>query len=404
MARGETGDGVMNQVLQTISLPRARLRLAEVATEPRRLLHVFPTFSLGGAQVRFAALAEGLGSRFHHTVVAVNGGFEAESLLSPDAPVRIAGVAPSAGQGALGRLRACRRLLDELEPDLLLTYNWGSMEFAMANFVGRTPHLHMEDGFGPEETRRQLHRRVLTRRVVLSRSQVVVPSLTLQAIATRRWKLDPRRVHYIPNGISSKLHPSTRLADVAPDLPAGAPRIVWTGALRPEKNPLRLLRAFAPLKDQAVLLIVGSGPEEAAVRAEAARLGLGDRVRLLGRRADARDIIMQCHVLALSSDTEQMPLVVLEGMDAGLPVASCDVGDVRRVVAPENRPFVTPLDDAALARALGRLISDAALRSAIGQANRRRLRAVYALPPMIEAYGALIDRLAATGRARRSHA
>lgn len=391
----------MSQMLQTIHQPRARLRLAEIASEPRRLLHVFPTFSMGGAQVRFAALADGLGPRFHHTVIAVNGGFEAASVLAPDAPVEIAGVAPD-GNGAIGRIRACRKLIDEIQPDLLLTYNWGAMEFAMANFMGRTPHLHLEDGFGPDEARRQLRRRVLTRRMVLSRSQVVVPSLTLHEIATRRWRLDPCRVHLIPNGIPSRLHPSTRLADAVPDLPDGAPRVVWTGALRPEKNPLRLLRAFAPLKDQAVLLIIGSGPEEAAVRAEAARLGLGDRVRLLGRRADARDIIMQCHVLALSSDTEQMPLVVLEAMDAGLPVASCDVGDVRRMVAPENRPFVTPLDDDALGRALSTLINNAALRYAIGRANRARLRAVYALPPMIEAHGALIDRLAS--RKRESHA
>jgi glycosyltransferase involved in cell wall biosynthesis len=295
-------------------------------------------------------------------------------------------------------------MLDELEPDLLLTYNWGAIEPALANLVRGTPHVHMEDGFGPEEATRQLRRRVWTRRVALSRSQVVVPSVTLQALATRTWRLDARRVHYIPNGIPPKLHPNVRLGEVVAGLPEGACRIVWTGGLRPEKNPLRVIRAFAPLKDQAVLLMMGSGPEEPAIRAEAARLGLGDRVRLLGRRGDARDIIMQCHVLALSSDTEQMPYVVLEAMDAGLPVAACDVGDVRRMVAPENRPFLTPPDDAALGEALAGLIADAALRQVIGRANRLRLRAVYGLQGMIEAYSALFDRLTAGERSRRARA
>jgi glycosyltransferase involved in cell wall biosynthesis len=394
----------MTEILPTAaSQPRLCLRLTEAGAGPRRLLHVFPTFNVGGAQVRFAALAAGLGARFHHTVMALNGGYEAQALLSPDAPVRLDG-APPAAPDLARRLRDYRRLLDEFKPDLLLTYNWGAIELALANIVGRTPHLHIEDGFGPEETTHQLRRRVWTRRFALARSQVVVPSVTLQTIATQAWGLDPRRVHYIPNGIPPKLHPATLLEDLVPDLPAGAPRIVWAGALRPEKNPLRLLRAFAPLKDQAVLLIIGSGPEGPALQTEAARLGLGRRVRFLGRRADARDIIMQCHVLALSSDTEQMPLVVLEAMDAALPVVACDVGDIRRMVAPENRPFLTPPDDAALGRALAALVNEAGLRFVIGQANRRRQRAVYALPPMIEAYGALFERLTAAGRARRAHA
>jgi glycosyltransferase involved in cell wall biosynthesis len=95
--------------------------------------------------------------------------------------------------------------------------------------------------------------------------------------------------------------------------------------------------------------------------------------------------------------------VVLEAMDAGLPVAACDVGDVRRMVAPENRPFITALDEAALGGALAALVNDAALRSVIGRANRARLRAAYALPAMIDAHCALIERLTAAARAGRGH-
>jgi glycosyltransferase involved in cell wall biosynthesis len=85
-------------------------------------------------------------------------------------------------------------------------------------------------------------------------------------------------------------------------------------------------------------------------------------------------------------------------------VAACDVGDVRRMVAPENRPFLTPPDDAALGEALAGLIADAALRQVIGRANRLRLRAVYGLQGMIEAYSALFDRLTAGERSRRARA
>jgi len=360
---------------------------------PRRLLHVFPNFNVGGAQVRLISLAEGLGDGFEHTVMALNGRYEASTLLPPRAAVRLYGEPPS-GNTLLARLKAFKRTLDEFRPDLLLTYNWGAIEVAMANLLGRTPHLHMEDGFGPEEAVRQIRRRVWTRRLVLGvRSHVVVPSVNLQDIAVGEWGLSHRRVHFIPNAIAPRLHASRSIETLGLDLPSKRPRIVWAGALRPEKNPLRLLRAFAPIKDEAVLLVLGSGPESETMLREARRLNLGTSLRLLGRRTDIRDIVMQSHLVALSSDTEQMPLVVLEAMDAGLPVAACDVGDVRRMVALENRPFITALNEEALGAAMKTLVGDANLRARIGEANRRRIRSHYTLPIMIETYSALLNRM-----------
>jgi glycosyltransferase involved in cell wall biosynthesis len=174
-------------------------------------------------------------------------------------------------------------------------------------------------------------------------------------------------------------------------------RIVWSGALRREKNPLRLLQAFAPLREKALLLIVGDGPERERVASEARALGLGEAVRLLGLRRDARAIINQCDILALSSDTEQMPLAVLEAMDAGLPVASVDVGDVRRMVSAENRPFVVGRTPQALGCALAALVDDAELRRRIGAANRVRAAEAYDARSMVRAHRELLEALA--GRA-----
>ena len=366
------------------------------------LVHVFPSFSIGGTQVRFAALATALRARFRHTVVSLNGDYSAAVLVPPCAPVRYADPAPPTSASLSARLSLYRAELAALKPDVLLTYNWGAMEVALANAFGGGPHVHMEDGFGPEEAVRQFARRIWARRVALARSHVVVPSRTLQAIAIDNWRLDRRNVQHIPNGVAPQADYVTRLDSLRPRLPRGLPVIVWVGALRPEKNPLRLLRAFAPLKARAVLLLIGEGPERNAILQEAARLKLGAHLRLLGRRTDTRDLIMQSQILALSSDTEQMPFAVLEAMDAGLPVASTDVGDVRDMVAVENRPFVVPPSEAALGRALRALIADPALRASIGQANRARQRDLYTLATMAEAYGALFDRLSARSRARPS--
>lgn len=353
------------------------------------IVHVFPGFGVGGSQVRLAAIVEGLGDEFSHTIISLSGCFDAAPLLDPRLDIRLAPPL-AAARGPLARLALYRRRLAELKPDLLVTYNWGAMDFALANIGRPTPHLHVEDGFGPEEIKRQFRRRIWTRRLALRCSDVAAPSGSLQNIATRVWRLNERRVHWIPNGIAERDVWSTSLESLGLGLPAGLPIIAWVGALRAEKSPLRLLRAYAPVKGKAVLLIVGDGPERAEIEAEIER---GDyaNVRLLGYRKDARDIVMQADVLALSSDTEQMPLAVLEAMDAGLSVVSTDVGDVRRMVAPINARFVTSSEED-LAGGLATLIADAPLRRRIGEANRAKCRQDYSLDGMINAWRTLLER------------
>ncbi len=354
------------------------------------IVHVFPSFNVGGSQVRLAAILRGLGNQFSHTIVSISGKLDAAPLIDRDLDVSFAEPLEPA-RGPLARLSLYRRRLAALKPDLLVTYNWGSMDFVVANFGRSTPHLHVEDGFGPEESKGQFRRRIWMRRLALFRSDLAAPSATLEKIATEVWRLNKRRVHWIPNGIAERDAWSTSLTSLDLDLPAGLPIIAWVAALRPEKNPLKLLAAYAPVKDRAALLIVGSGAEHASIAVEIERAGYAN-ARLLGYRDDARDIVMQSDLLALSSDTEQMPLAVLEAMDAGLPVVSTDVGDVRRMVAPINAPFVTA-SETELASAMTRLVGDAELRRSIGGDNQLRCREAYSLDKMIGAWRALFEGL-----------
>jgi hypothetical protein len=143
------------------------------------LLHVFPSFETGGQQIRMVTLANRLAARagtgFSHSVVALDGRTDCADLLAPGVPVRLVG---GPGRG----LRAAWSMIRGEAPDMLLTHNWGSMEWVAANRLAGVPHLHFEDGFGPDESgARQLRRRVLARRVLLSApgSRTIVPSRTL---------------------------------------------------------------------------------------------------------------------------------------------------------------------------------------------------------------------------------
>src|SRR5487761_602777 len=358
----------------------------------RHVLHVLPGFGVGGIQVRLARVANALGPRFRHTILSLNGDTSCRERLDAALDVVVEHVAPR--RGLLTRLDASARRIRRAAPDLLATYNWGAIEWAMANglLVGARD-CHFEDGFGPDEIDRPLRRRGMLRRLALMRSDaVVVPSHTLERIAVGLWHLPASRVVYLPNGVE--------LGNVngsAVDAPLFARRddeiIVGTVApLRPEKNLGRLLAAFARLDDQSTrLVIAGDGSERAALEAFADALGIADRVLFLGAVAEPQRALALFDIFTLSSDTEQMPMTVLEAMAASLPVAAVDVGDIKHMVAPPNRTFIVPRGEVMLASALAALIADTGRRHAIGRLNHAQVGAKYPFARMLEGYARLFE-------------
>ena len=236
---------------------------------------------------------------------------------------------------------------------------------------------------------RQLPRRVWTRRLVLRRATVVLPSRRLERIALDIWRLPRRRVRHIPNGVDLSLPLPERAGGGE-----GAGRLPVIGtvaALRAEKNLTRLLQAFALLAVPARLVIVGDGPERAGLEALAGTLGIAGSVHFAGHLAEPQAAYRDFDLFALSSDTEQMPLSVLEAMAAGLAVAATDVGDVASMLAGANRPYVVAQDAASLAGAMAALLADPALRRRIGAANRAEAERNYDQERMFQAYAALFE-------------
>ena len=119
------------------------------------------------------------------------------------------------------------------------------------------------------------------------------------------------------------------------------------GRLAKEKNLTMLLEAFAPIGRAAgaVLLLIGDGPERAALEARIAQLGLGAQAQLLGERADMTRLYAGVDCLVLPSLSEGMPLVVLEAMAHGLPVLASRVGEVARLLSHAGQARLLPPGD-----------------------------------------------------------
>jgi glycosyltransferase involved in cell wall biosynthesis len=303
-----------------------------------------------------------------------------------------------AGTPTPNRLRLLARAMRGF--DLVLTYNWGAMDAVMAHTVfcrsfSLPPLVHHEDGFNQDEAERLKPLRNWYRRIALGRAAaLIVPSRRLEAIALDAWQQPRARVRRIANGIDTAAYRRKPRPDALP-------RIVkhkgerWLGTLaglRAVKNLPRLVRAFSGLAgcglaEEWQLVILGEGPEREAIRAEALRLDIAHRVHLPGFVADPARAAGLFDLFALSSDSEQFPISVVEAMAAGLAVASPAVGDIAEMVAEENRAFITPAgDEGALAQSLRKLAGDPALRAAIGRANRDRAQAEYDEGTMISAY------------------
>lgn len=358
-----------------------------------KVLHLHSSFDPGGKELRSVDLINAFGAGLHHTIVsAVPGAMGAASRLLPAIPVDLAPAFPALqGRPLPRRLMEIARALAPF--DLVLTYNFGAMDAVLAHtlfgdMLRLPPLVHHEDGFNQDEVDKRKGRRNWFRRIALGRARaLVVPSQQLEAIAIAEWHQPRGRVRRIVNGIDTAAYARKPRADALPRIikRAGEKWLGTLAGLRAVKDLPRLVRAFSALPEEWHLVIVGEGPEREAIRAAAMEAGVGHRLHLPGHVAEPVKVVGLFDIFALSSQSEQFPISVVEAMAAGLAVAAMDVGDVKSMVAVENQPFIAA-DEAALTQALLTLAQDEALREKIGAANRARARAEYDKATMVAAY------------------
>ena len=352
--------------------------------------------------MRSVRLMNAFGEAAEHVVLTgVPGRLEARSAIAPRIKVSFPDDAPSlTGAPTPWRLWRLSRYLRRF--DLVLTYNWGGFDAVMANHLfGGAPLIHHEDGFNEDETAALNSSRNLYRRFGLPGAfRLVVPSERLEKIARRAWGQTPARVVRIANGVPVERFARPPAAGAIPGFTRRPGEVVigTVAGLRAVKNLPRLVRAFAAMTNrQARLIIIGEGPESERIAAEARDRGVAARLLMPGFLADPALWIGLFDIFALSSDSEQFPISLVEAMAAGLPAVATDVGDVGAIVSDDNRPLIVDArDEAAFAAALDSLADRPDLRRAIGEANREKAAREYHEKTMIAGYARLYG--AAIGR------
>lgn len=156
--------------------------------------------------------------------------------------------------------------------------------------------------------------------------------------------------------------------------------VLVVGRLSKEKGHADLLRALgdvnAAREHPAALVIVGDGPESERLERLAAELRIADAVHLVGYRRDVAPFYAAADVFALTSYSEGSPNVLLEAMDAGVPIVATAVGGVGEMIRDGEHGLLVPARDSqAIARALRRIIDDPKLSIALASSARESLTA-----------------------------
>ncbi len=359
-----------------------------MTTTPLHIAHVTGESGFSGGEVQVFLLMEGLRARGHANLLVCPPGSAAErEARQRGFPVECVAMRNDLSLFATRRIAAALR---RHSPALVHCHtgraNWlGGLAACWARVPAlSTRRMDRRVKRGPRT--RWLYRHLLRRVAAIS------PAVERRL---REAGVDAQQIRVIWSAVDpAKLQPSASRESVraqlgaAPDLPC----VLVAANLVHRKGVDVLLAACAQLAPRVhhTLWIAGDGPERGTLEADAARRGLAEHVRFLGRRSDVPDLLEACDVFALPSRKEGLGVAALEAMARSRPVVASAVGGLAEIVIPEETGLLVPPGDAAaLAAALERLLPDSALARRLGAAGAARVAKQFLAEQMVSSYEAL---------------
>jgi len=355
--------------------------------------HVITLLELGGAQQNTLYTVAHLEPPFRPSLVCGPGGLlDAEAGRLP-VPVRfvpslVRPIRPHLDALTLVRLA---RLFRKERPDIVHTHSSkaGILGRLAAGLAG-VPHVvHTIHGFGFHAAQPRLVRDAF---IALER---LAARVTTHFIAVSRAHIDagvalglfPReRVSLIRSGVVladfERAAGIDRACTAGPSfrdelgVPRDAPLVGMVACLKPQKSPLTFVEVAARVvrdRPDAIFVLAGDGEMRVDVERLGARLGLGDRLRLLGWRRDIPWVMAALDVLLHTSLWEGLPRVLPEAIACGVPIVATGVDGTAEILEDGVSGIVcSPGDADALAAGVKRLLSD----REVGHRMARRAREV----------------------------
>jgi glycosyltransferase involved in cell wall biosynthesis len=291
-----------------------------------------------------------------------------------------------------GRIPGLVRLLRRLRPDVLHSHQIGALFYAgpAARRAGIPLTVHTEHGkHYAGDWRRRVIGRIAGRYAArfFTVSEDILREIRTYGIVKRA------KTALVPNGINvdrfasapDRLHARELL-----DIPADAFVVGTVGRLAGVKRQDVLLHGFArfaAFHQHARLLIVGEGPLRSQLQGLAADLGVADRVIFAGYADRPENYLAAMDVFALTSESEGMPLAVLEAWAVGRPVVASRVGGLPELIVEGVYGLLFRSGDGEnLARELQRLADNAALARSLANAGHRLVRERFNMRVMARAY------------------
>jgi glycosyltransferase involved in cell wall biosynthesis len=352
-----------------------------------RILHIIPTFERAGAVTQLLLLSRGLAEQGFdvHVFALVRGGPMREEFRAAGIPTTIIGKRLHADAVATMRLV---RHIGRLQPDLVHTWNFvGGLYGRLAARAARVPHIVA--GEYCHDRWKATWQWFIDRRLAKFTDRYVVNGAALRDYGAAHG-LAADRYAVIPNGVAPARASDVTRAELLKELacPADARLIGCVGRLAPRKRVKDLIWAadlLRVLHDNLRLLVIGDGPERAALHQFARLASDLDHIRFLGQRDDVWRILPHLDVFWNGSGYEGMPSAVMEAMAAAVPVVASDIPGNRELVVPGETGYLVPLAGrAARARATDQIFNDAELAKRLGNVARERMSMCFTVERNVE--------------------
>lgn len=366
--------------------------MTSTQTSSLHVLHIVATDHRRGGELFAADLVSALnefGLRQHVAVLRGSRALDV-SFQAPVSTMRPGREIPAIRVSAR-RIVDLARLVRRLRPDVIQAHGGEPLKYAIAASP-RSPvpivyrRIGSIHGWTKPGLRRSGHAMLMKRA-----TRVITLGLEMHRETVETLGVPADHVVVIPNAIDPQRIRASASAAATREMlgiSEGVPLILWIGALSDEKDPLAV-PAIAEMigSEGAVFALVGDGPLAGRLRATIDRMGLRDRVRLLGARTDVGNLLESCELMLVTSRTEGVPGVVIEAGMHGVPVVSYDVGGIREVVVQGETGILAAAGDRrALAASLRRALRDVELRARLGSAAQTRCSSAFDIRSISQSY------------------